>query len=143
MPTSPKIKSLQELEHFLKTDYINITSLEGRGVLSDTLYRLFKKLPKSIRRAKLNKEIKDGLFEDMSITKNDFPYNKLLSELKANHWIVWQTNETKDFGVDNVKLVFERFLISKGIKPEWIIVHKNNFKQKSIKDIDHFQVFWK
>ncbi len=143
MPTSPKLETLQELEYFLKNDYINITSLEGRGIFSDTLYRMFKKLPKSIRRIKLNNEIKDGLFEDVSITKNDFPYNKILFKLKANHWIVWQTRETKDFGVENVKSIFNRFLNQKGIYPEWVIVHKNDHKHKSIKDIDHFQVFWK
>lgn len=115
MAISPKRETLQELEHFLKTDYINITSLQGRGVLSDTLYRIFKKLPKSIRKAKLTKEIKDGLFEDVSITKNDFPYYKLLSRIKANHWIVWQTNGTKDFGIETVKDIFIRFLNQKGV----------------------------
>jgi hypothetical protein len=133
-------ETYQELKEFFKNEYHFVAPIEIRGVFNHFRYQIFKKMSQKYKNNKLNNEIIDGKFEDISITKNNFAYSKLLSKLRAKHYIVWECKNTNDFSFNTVNESVKRWIRINLDKEYDIFLYKNSDSQKSIKTIEHYQL---
>jgi hypothetical protein len=133
--------SKKSLQLFLKNEYNNLPSRDLRGFINHYSYELFKKLPKEFRAKKLINQIKNGSYKGVSITLNTFSYSKLLKHLKHKHYVIWKTSETKDFSKEVVTKIVDSWLIDTNQEYRDYVIYMNDDSKKSIKDIDHYQLF--
>ena len=132
----------QELEIFFQDAFKHLTSLDGRGPDMNAKYQSYLSIPEEIREKDLRKEIDEAKFQGYSITPNDFPYEMILLKLKCNHDIVWEVDLDLPFDKETIRKVFTSWLSQKNIEPQWMVLHNNPYKKKSVKYIDHWHIYW-
>ncbi|MGL4758609.1 MAG: DUF3605 domain-containing protein [Patescibacteria group bacterium] len=121
---------------------VNLEPQYVRGKFISTLYNIYKKtVPSSIRKNILKKQIEEGVFRNVSITGNMFPYKKLLANGTIKHFIIWNNVYLENFEKSDLEPIVEEFLHNHKIKHKSVFFLRNPMELKSVKDIDHFHIF--
>ena len=147
--TYPVPKSFEEFKAvYIDPDLIeSMSGSDTRYLWFNTLYRLYrKKLPKNVKEFILKNQLKLGYFRgNVSICPNIFPYLRLLSHSRIKHFVVWQIQPSSIDGFDNkpyMESLIRDWLHKNGYsRNHAFVLYKNSDRRKSIKDVEHWQLF--
>jgi hypothetical protein len=134
-------KSLEELIKFLEFEYLHTDSIHIRGKSIFNAYEKTKHLNELVLSEELKNEINDNRIDNVSITKNQYPYKRMLSKLKAKHYVIWNINNNEEFTSKILDKTVKKWLKLNGYQNYNYILFRNDAKHRSIKYLDHFQLF--
>jgi hypothetical protein len=139
--TNPIPKNIKELIKFLEFEYFHTDPINVRG---NSIFNAYEK-SKHINELSLSDELKqlleDSIIDNVSITKNKYPYKRMLSKLKAKHYVIWNIFDIQNFTPETLDKTLKKWLKLNKFHDHKYILFKNDARHRSIKYLDHYQLF--
>jgi hypothetical protein len=114
----------------------------GRGAMSIFKLKLYHFFFRKKIKIKLSKKLKNSKNTLFSITKNDFPYSKLINNHNIEQYIVWNIFDLQS-EEEVIQEEVESWLLLHYPKYKWYLLHKNSPNLRSVKWVEHYHLFIK